>query len=133
MSSYDQTKTRFCTYGAGGKRDLTGTGAAPAVPPLEEITGESVMPSDSPLVPLIPAPGPRRMAVTSPRHSQGYLRQHIGENMTVACQIGAGGALTDRTGVLAGVGESFIVLRPAGTDDLLMCDLFSIRFVTVYK
>lgn len=133
MSRYDQAENRFCTYETGDKRNLTRPPAAQAVPPLEQITGESVMPFDSPLVPLIPAPGPRRVAITSPQHSQSYLRQHIGENMTVACQPGESGALSDRTGMLVNVGESFIVLRPVDTDDLLMCDLFSIRFVTIYQ
>lgn len=105
----------------------------PMVPPIDQITGESVMPPESPLVPLVPAPRPEPMPMRNPYQSQGYLQQHIGQNMRVQFLIGANGPLVDRTGTLVEVGESYIVLQPTDTDDLLMCDLFSIKFVTIYR
>jgi hypothetical protein len=39
--------------------------------------------------------------------------------------------LTDRTGTLVAVGASYIVLRLVDSDDLMMCDIFSIKFVTI--
>ncbi len=101
------------------------------VPPIDQISGESVMPSESPLVPLIPTP--RSITMHHPYQSQEYLQQHIGHNMRVQFLIGSDGTLVDRTGVLVEVGETFIVLQPTDTDDLLMCDLFSIKFVTIYQ
>jgi hypothetical protein len=105
------------------------------VPPIEQITGESVMPSEAPLVPLVPTPSPMQepMSLRNPYQSQGYLQQHIGQNMRVQFLIGSNGPLVDRTGVLVEVGESYIVLQPTNTDDLLMCDLYSIKFVTIYR
>lgn len=102
------------------------------VSPIDQITGESVMPQDTPLVPLIPD---KMQSITrrDPNYSQGFLQKYIGRNMTVQFLIGANGALVDRTGVLMQVGESFIVLRPIDSDDLLMCDLYSIKFVTIYR
>ncbi len=101
------------------------------VPPIEQITGESVMPSESPLVPLVPSQ--RDEPVRNPYQSQGYLQQHIGQNMRVQFLFGANGALVDRTGLLVEVGESYIVLQATDSDDLLMCDLYSIKFVTIYR
>ncbi len=99
------------------------------IPPIDQITGESVMPSDSMLVPLVPAPVPQPRK--NPQFSQGYLKEHIGQNVRVEFLIGSDGALIDRIGTLVEVGENYIVLQPTGTDDLLMCDLFSIKFVTI--
>jgi len=103
------------------------------VPPIDQITGQSVMPSESPLVPFIPSSRPIQITMHNPYQSQEYLQQHIGQNMRVQFMLGSGGTLVDRTGVLVEVGETFIVLQPTDTDDLLMCDLFSIKFVTIYQ
>lgn len=112
---------------------LPGNKAAVAmnIPPIDQITGESVMPSDSLLVPLVPAPKPEPRK--NPQFSQGYLKEHIGQTMRVEFLIGSDGALIDRIGTLVEVGEDFIVLQPTGTDDLLMCDLFSIKFATISR
>ncbi len=71
--------------------------------------------------------------VASPYFTAGFLKNFIGKNMRVEFLIGTSGALVDRTGVLMEVGASYIVIRPTLTDDLLMCDLYSIRFVTIYQ
>ncbi len=70
--------------------------------------------------------------VQSPYYTAGFLRNFIGCNMRVEFLIGTTGALVDRIGVLMEVGASYIVLQPFMTDDLLMCDLYSIKFVTIY-
>ena len=70
--------------------------------------------------------------VESPYYTAGFLRNFLGKNMRVEFLIGTSGALVDRVGVLVEVGASYIVLRPYLTDDLLMCDLYSIKFVTIY-
>ena len=70
--------------------------------------------------------------VESPYYTAGFLRNFLGKNMRVEFLIGTSGALVDRVGVLVEVGASYIVLRPYLSDDLLMCDLYSIKFVTIY-
>ena len=70
--------------------------------------------------------------VQSPYYTAGFLRNFIGCNMRVEFLIGTSGALVDRIGMLMEVGASYIVLQPVQTDDLLMCDLYSIKFVTIY-
>lgn len=117
----------------------------------------SGMPSDAPHIPSAPGmPSDRRMptgigiplippttaafamdetpsTVQSPYYTAGFLRNFLGRNMRVEFLIGTSGALVDRMGVLVEVGASYIVLRPLLTDDLLMCDLYSIKFVTIYE
>lgn len=70
--------------------------------------------------------------VESPYYTAGFLRNFIGKNMRVEFLIGTSGALVDRTGELVEVGASYIVLKPSFSDDLLMCDLYAIKFVTIY-
>jgi hypothetical protein len=71
--------------------------------------------------------------VESPYYTAGFLKNFIGQSMRVEFLIGTSGALVDRTGVLVEVGASYIVLRPVLADDLVMCDLYSIKFVTIYQ
>lgn len=61
----------------------------------------------------------------------GFLRTQIGRRVRVEFLIGTSN-LTDRTGILIGVGASYILLREPQEDNIIMCDLFSIKFVTVY-
>lgn len=63
----------------------------------------------------------------------GYLRSQIGKLVRVEFLIGTNGPLIDRIGVLLFVGTSYIVLNPIGTKDLLMCDLYSIKFTTSFQ
>lgn len=60
----------------------------------------------------------------------GYLNTQIGKYMRVEFLIGNG--LTDRNGKLVKVGASYIILQ-AQNGDLVVCDLFSIKFVTIIE
>jgi hypothetical protein len=61
----------------------------------------------------------------------GFLKTQIGKRIRVEFLIGTG-TTTDRVGTLLGVGASYILLRLEETDDVLMADLYSIKFVTIY-
>lgn len=60
----------------------------------------------------------------------GFLRTQIGRRIRVEFLIGTN-LLTDRTGTLLGVGASYILLRPIDSDDIMMCDIYSIKFATI--
>lgn len=64
-------------------------------------------------------------------YTPGFLSTQIGRLMRVEFLIGTNGPLIDRVGTLVGVGASYILLRPSGTDDVLLCDIYSIKFVTI--
>lgn len=64
-----------------------------------------------------------------PFYTPGYLRQHIGDLMRVEFLIGSN--TTDRVGRLTQVGASFIVLSSLDGGSEIVCDIFSIKFVTI--
>jgi len=68
----------------------------------------------------------------NPYYSAGFLRQFIGSNMRIEYLLGTNGPLVDRVGELVDVGANYIVIKPFLSNDLLMTDLYSIRFVTIY-
>ena len=64
-------------------------------------------------------------------YTQGYLKSQIGAKIKVEFLIGTN-MLVDREGTLIDVGISYIIIREVETDDLLLCDIYSIKFVRFY-
>lgn len=64
-------------------------------------------------------------------YTQGYLKTQIGQRIKVEFLIGTN-MLVDREGTLVDVGISYIIIREVETDDLLLCDIYSIKFVRFY-
>lgn len=83
-------------------------------------------------MPVLPSNGEAPSTVQNPYYTAGFLKNFLGKNMRVEFLIGSTGALVDRVGKLVEVGASYIVLQPYLSDDLLMADLYSIKFVTIY-
>ena len=95
-------------------------------------TGPSAVP---PITTTIPTPTtvygqPAPVTTDSIAYTAGFLKTQIGRKVRVEFLIG-NGPLVDRTGTLRYVGTSYIILQPIDSDDLLMCDLYSIKFVTI--
>lgn len=63
---------------------------------------------------------------------QQIMRDNIGEYMDVEFLIGTNG-LTTRSGQLRAVGVSYIVLYDRAKDRYMICDLYSVKFVTIYN
>lgn len=83
-------------------------------------------------MPTTPSTVQTPQTVQNPYYTAGYLRKFIGRDVRVEFLIGTGGPLIDRIGKLLEVGASYIVIRPIRSNDTLICDLYSIKFVTVY-
>lgn len=64
-------------------------------------------------------------------YTQGYLRSQIGARIKIEFLIGTN-MLIDREGTLVDVGISYVIIREVETDDLLLCDIYSIKFVRFY-
>lgn len=64
-------------------------------------------------------------------YTQGYLKTQIGKRVKVEFLIGTN-MLVDREGTLVDVGISYIIINEVETDDLLLCDIYSIKFVRFY-
>lgn len=112
-------------------------GGIPSAMPSGIPTGPSVGPLPAP--PSLPAAGvpgteiqPAPLTVQSTEFVAGYLKSQIGKRVRVEFLIGTNGPLVDRIGTLVGVGASYILIRPIESDDILLCDLYSIKFVTFY-
>jgi len=75
---------------------------------------------------------PNSPIVNNPLYNQGWLTTQIGKYVRVSFLLGTN-LFQDRTGTIVEVGISFIILREASTNDLIMCDMYSIKFVTVYS
>jgi hypothetical protein len=82
-------------------------------------------------IPAVPISELPPATVQSTLYTPGFLRTQIGRQMRVEFLIGTNGPLVDRTGTLIGVGASYILLRPVESDDVMMCDIYSIKFVTI--
>jgi hypothetical protein len=72
------------------------------------------------------------MAADSVQFLNGFLRTQIGNRVKVEFLVGANTYL-EKSGKLLAVGANFIILQEAMTDDLLVCDFFNIKFVTIYR
>ncbi|MDR3551951.1 MAG: hypothetical protein P4L75_02395 [Clostridia bacterium] len=83
------------------------------------------------LAPITPLTQPAPITLESLQYFNGYLRTQIGRKVTVNFLIGTN-TFIDKTGTLLGVGANYILLREIETDDVTMCDYYSIKFVRIY-
>ena len=60
----------------------------------------------------------------------GYLKENIGKNVRAEFAI-AGGFFVDKAGVLKEVGVNYFVLEDNFSRAKIMCDLYSVKFVTI--
>ena len=79
---------------------------------------------------FVEAPG--SPVILGNQYTEGYLRTIIGKKILVEFLIGTNGVV-DRSGILEEVGISYIIIRETETNELLLCDEYSIKFVTIYK
>lgn len=68
--------------------------------------------------------------LTNNIYTPAFLREQIGKLIRVEFLIGTSN-LTDRTGILEDVGVSYILLRAIESGNLLYCDIYSIKFVSI--
>lgn len=68
--------------------------------------------------------------LTNSIYTPAFLRNYIGRLLKVEFLIGTS-SMQDRIGILLEVGASYIVLRSVQDNNLLYCDIFSIKFVTI--
>lgn len=66
------------------------------------------------------------------QYTQGYLKTQIGKRVRIEFLIGTN-SLQDRTGTIQEVGISYIIISQEETNTRLLCDIYSIKFVTFYQ
>lgn len=105
-------------------------------PMAQPMGGQTMMPGQMMQIPMTgAAPVDFDMLPTTPvfdiEYTQGYLKTQIGKRVKVEFLIGTN-MLIDREGTLMDVGISYIIIQEVETDDLLLCDIYSIKFVRFY-
>ena len=85
----------------------------------------------NPIEPEEPSQPSQPPVITDKGYIQGYLQTVVGRYVKVEFILGTN-MLIDREGTLVSVGIDHIVLREPETDDLVIADLYSIKFVRVY-
>lgn len=68
--------------------------------------------------------------LTNSIYTPAFLREQIGKLMRVEFLIGTNN-LTDRIGILEDVGASYILLRTIESNNVVFCDIYAIKFVTI--
>lgn len=88
-------------------------------------------------LPTAPIGGPVNFELMGPfpvldtEYIAGYLRTQIGRKVKITFLIGTDN-ITDRSGTLMDVGVSYVIIQEEETDDLMLCDIYSIKFVLFY-
>ena len=68
--------------------------------------------------------------LTNNIYTPAFLREQIGKLMRIEFLIGTNN-MVDRVGFLEDVGASYILLRSVESDNLIYCDIYAIKFVTI--
>lgn len=69
--------------------------------------------------------------VTDLGYIQGFLRTQIGRHVKIEFVVGTN-MFIDREGFLVDVGIDYLIINELNTDDYLLCDMYSIKFVKIY-
>ena len=81
----------------------------------------------APIYPPIQQGGP---TVTDADYIPGFLASMIGRNVRAEFLLGTS-QYVDKTGILVEVGVNFFVLQDVNSRTNTMCDLYSVKFVTI--
>lgn len=84
------------------------------------------------LLPITPLTQAAPQTVQNVQFLNGALRTQIGKRISVSFLIGTN-TFVDKTGMLLAVGANYLLMLEENTDDLLFCDFFTIKFVTIYR
>lgn len=68
--------------------------------------------------------------LTNSAYTPAFLKRYIGRLVRIEFLIGTN-YLDDRSGILMEVGASYVLLRSIQDRNLLYCDIYSIKFVTI--
>lgn len=75
--------------------------------------------------------GARESVLTGTDFTQGFLQTQIGRYVKVEFLLGTN-MFVDREGTLIKVGTDYIIIQEPETDDYLLCDIYSIKFIRFY-
>ncbi|EKS4343110.1 alginate lyase [Clostridium sporogenes] len=92
-------------------------------------------PQSTPAPAPAPAPSPNAQFMPSIQddilYNQGFLKTQIGKRVKIDFLIGTN-MFIDKEGTLVGVGISYVLIDEVDTNHLIMADMYSIKFVTIF-
>ena len=94
---------------------------------LSSAPEQTTTPEVSPSVPETQQGPP---SATENGYIPNFLKRNIGKNIRAEFIVGTD-QYTDRTGVLTEVGINYFVIRDVNSKTNIMCDLYSVKFVTI--
>lgn len=80
---------------------------------------------------VVPQEIPVSFSPTSLQYLNGFLRSQVGRRVTVEFLIGTN-TMTEKSGILLGVGVNYLLLNEIEGDDVIACDFYSIKFIHFY-
>lgn len=89
----------------------------------------TAMPLTQGNMPVMPMTQEGPPPVTNIEYIPGYLANNIGKNVRAEFVIGT--QYVDKTGKLVEVGVNYFVLQDVNSRTNIMCDLYSVKFVTI--
>ena len=102
----------------------------PVLPPINPVTPLSPIIPQTPTAPIYPPMQQGPPPVTEFGYIPGYLASNIGRNIKAEFIIGTSNSV-EKVGRLIDVGINYFVLQDVNSRTNIMCDLYSVRFVTV--
>lgn len=128
----EQQQQPSSILGSAGSSGMTGmVGVRQETAPAQPMQNMG-LPASGGGMPLSDLTQPQPISTESVQFLNGFLRTQIGNRIRVAFLIGTNTYL-DRSGKLLAVGANYIILQEAMSDDLLVCDFFNIKFVTIFR
>jgi hypothetical protein len=106
------------------------TAVAPRPTASQQRQQESAPPVQDQLEPIMDVQGPP--PATEEGFIPAYLRRNLGRNVRAEFIVGTN-QYTDRTGRLIEVGTNYFVLEDVNSRTHIMCDLYSVKFVTILQ
>ena len=102
----------------------------PVQPPINPVTPLSPVIPSTPSAPIYPPMQQGPPPVTEYQYIPGYLASNIGRNIKAEFIIGTSNYV-EKVGRLVEVGVNYFVIADVNSRTNIMCDLYSVRFVTV--
>lgn len=129
MSGSNMGGSGTMNSGAGSSQMITAPGTGVSSYPTND--NSMNMAQDSSSQPILEYNQPYPITAESIQYLNGFIRSQIGRNVSIEFLVGTNQLVT-KDGFLLAVGANFILLNPKGTDDILACDFYNIKFITFY-
>lgn len=110
---------------------IPGGSALGTAPLMQQGMRQQTMAPSQDLAPIMPWNQPIPVTTESLMYMNGFMRTQIGRRVTVEFLIGTN-TLVDKTGTLLAVGANYILINEIESDDILLCDFYSIKFMKFY-